>query len=586
METDTLVYDVEVFKYNSMVVFKDLEGETVRVFSSHLDGLGEYVDKGLIKRPGYKDLREFIDGKTLIGYNNYFYDDKILYAMSMDLGQEIIKIWNDALIERSEDVNIKRINNCKTLDVFQQIDVSRPSLKKIEGNMGRSIIESKVSFDIDRPLTPDENLETVKYCEYDVLSTLEIYKMRQSYYSSKRTIVDMIEEEHLRERAVRWNTTSIVGQILRSKKIGRPGALVDSQFKAMVPGEVRDMWAELDGGTLDYKWSKKKVITQEFGNVIEFGWGGLHGAPPSFGDWEDVRLADVASMYPSIIINFEGLGDKTQMYADLKKERIKIKHANKPLSDAYKLVLNSTYGLLNNKYSHLNDPYLAYSVCIYGQISLYVLSQRLAAIGARIININTDGVAYVYHGDLDEQVKKDWEKEFNLTLETEYYKRWIQKDVNNYIAVDDEDCIKVKGGDCGKYHANRFFSNNNTRILDIALVDYLVYGTPVYKTIMDNEDKPILYQYVLQAGGTYKGVVDTAEPEVLLDTKVNRVFATKGAGMEIAKKRQDGGIVKFPDAPGRMYLWNDDVRDLRDFDEIVDLQWYVDLVEKNLKRWR
>jgi len=46
--------------------------------------------------------------------------------------------------------------------------VSMPSLKKIEGNLGKSIVESKVDFNIDRKLTPEENLETIKYCEYDV----------------------------------------------------------------------------------------------------------------------------------------------------------------------------------------------------------------------------------------------------------------------------------------------------------------------------------------------------------------------------------------------------------------------------------
>ena len=43
-----------------------------------------------------------------------------------------------------------------SLDCFQQIDVSRPSLKKIEGNMGRMILESSVPFTINRPLTHEE----------------------------------------------------------------------------------------------------------------------------------------------------------------------------------------------------------------------------------------------------------------------------------------------------------------------------------------------------------------------------------------------------------------------------------------------
>ena len=75
------LYDVEVFKHNSMVVFKDLEGKTVRVFSSSLDGLGDLYEQGIITGIGYDGLEEFIEGNTLIGYNNYHFDDYILYAM-------------------------------------------------------------------------------------------------------------------------------------------------------------------------------------------------------------------------------------------------------------------------------------------------------------------------------------------------------------------------------------------------------------------------------------------------------------------------------------------------------------------------
>ena len=54
---DFLFYDIEVFSHNSMVVFKNYEEETVRVFSSSLDGLGELYDKHLIKDQGYADRK-------------------------------------------------------------------------------------------------------------------------------------------------------------------------------------------------------------------------------------------------------------------------------------------------------------------------------------------------------------------------------------------------------------------------------------------------------------------------------------------------------------------------------------------------
>lgn len=586
---NTLIYDVEVFKYNSMVVFKNLEGETVRVFSSSLDGLGEYIDKGIIKGQGYEDLAEFIKDKTLIGYNNYNYDDYILYAMTQvkdgGFDHSVLKEWNDNIIGDGTKVNMKKIDN-RTLDVYQQIDISRPGLKKVEGNMGLSIVESSVPFDIDRPLTPSENLETLKYCEYDVLSTLKVYNMRGEYFSSKKAIVGMIEDESLQDRAYKWNTTSIVGRLLRPKKSLSRGMHVDEDLLANVDAEVLDMWSELYT-TIDFKFKKRKVVKEEFGNVIEFGWGGLHGAPRGFVQEENVKLMDVNSMYPNILINLNGLTDKTEEYKRILDYRLKLKAEGKKDEQApYKLILNSTYGLLNNQYSQLNNPHLAFSICINGQIAVYTLAKRLASVGARIININTDGVAYTISNDHDMRVKADWEKEFNLDLSVDYFKHWIQKDVNNYIAVTDKGAIKVKGGDVNKYYENKFFANNDVRITHVALVDYLVYGTPVYESVVKHLDEPLLYQYVLQAGSTYKGVVKSDSPDVLLDTKINRVFACKGDGIEILKKRQDDGLVKFADAPDRMYLYNGDLNDFKEFKDIVDIQWYYDLIIKNLKRWQ
>lgn len=586
---NTLVYDVEVFKYNSMVVFKNLEGQTVRVFSSSLDGLGEYIDKGIIKGQGYEDLAEFIKDKTLIGYNNYNYDDYILYAMTQvkdgGFDHSVLKEWNDNIIGDGTKVNMKKIDN-RTLDVYQQIDISRPGLKKVEGNMGLSIVESSVPFDIDRPLTPSENLETLKYCEYDVLSTLKVYNMRGEYFSSKKAIVGMIEDESLQDRAYKWNTTSIVGQLLRPKKSLSRGMHVDEDLLANVDPEVLDMWSELYT-TIDFKFKKRKVVKEEFGNIIEFGWGGLHGAPRGFVQEDNVKLMDVNSMYPNILINLNGLTDKTEEYKRILDYRLKLKSEGKKEEQApYKLILNSTYGLLNNQYSQLNNPHLAFSICINGQIAVYTLAKRLASVGARIININTDGVAYTISNDLDMRVKADWEKEFNLDLSVDYFKHWIQKDVNNYIAVTDKGAIKVKGGDVNKYYENKFFANNDVRITHVALLDYLVYGTPVYESVVKHLDEPLLYQYVLQAGSTYKGVVKSDSPDVLLDTKINRVFATKNDGIEILKKRQDGGLVKFADAPDRMYLYNGDLDEFKEFKDIVDIQWYYDLIIKNLKRWQ
>lgn len=596
MYEDYLFFDIEVFRYNTLIVFKNYEGETVRIFSNSLNGFGDYIDKGVNVNLGFEDLIDFVKDKTLVGYNNHYYDDRIMKmiikgktgSITDEIHQQLIKKANDNIIQNKSLGWLNYTNDLpyKSIDCFQQIDVSGPSLKKVEGNMGVSIKESSVPFDLDRKLSPEENLETLKYCEYDVLNTIRIFKMRKEYFDSKNSVIQMIEDKDIRKKAIKWNTTSIVGQLLAPKeKAHRYKVLPNENTLSYVNDEVREMWKELYK-TLDFKFNKKKVVVNEFGNEIEFAWGGLHGAPKGFITCENIRLVDVGSMYPSILINLKGLSDKTILYKEILDYRLKLKHEGKKDEQApYKLILNSTYGLLNNKYSQLNNPTLAYSICIHGQVAVYELAKRLFDIGAIIININTDGVAYSYDGDKDEKVKSEWEKEFGLTLETDYFQKWIQKDVNNYIAITDKRKIKVKGGDVNKYHSDQYFKNNDIRISHKALVDYLVYGKDVGDTIMENLDNPKLFQYILQAGKTYKGVVTRDEPEKLLETKINRVFATH-KGIEILKKRQDGGLVKFDDSPSQMYLYNDDLSNMREFKKIIDKQWYYDLTIKNLQRWR
>lgn len=588
---DFLFYDIEVFSHNSMIVFKNIEEETVKVFSSSLNGLGDLYDKKLITSAGYAGLEDYIRDKTLVGYNNYFYDDYILYAMCLGFNDETIKQWNDSIINKGSMVGMKKVEICKTLDTFQQIDVSKPGLKKIEGNMGLSIIESSVPFTIDRPLTPDENWETFKYCEYDVAQTVKIFKMRADYFESKAQIVDMLPEDN-RQRAYKWNTTSIIGQLLKPTRPIHTGRLVSDDLMSLVPVDVQTMWRELDD-TFDYKFKQRKVVVQEAGCSIEFGWGGLHGAPIGTHEAKNVKLLDVASMYPNILINFNGLGDKTKDYKQILDHRLQLKHEGKKKEQApYKLILNSTYGLLNNQYNPLNKPSLAFSICIYGQISLYVLTKMLHSVGCKVFNINTDGVAFepdqasAYLGIVDE-----WQNTFNLTLEEDRFKYWIQKDVNNYVALTDKDYIYVKGGDVNNYHdvdkggRNYYFNNSNIRIIQKAVVDKIIYNKSLSETIWENRDKPELYQYILRAGGTYLGTFDNRDVQL---QHVNRVFAAKGTGYEIFKKRHDGGLVKYPDAPSEMFLWNGDLTDFakEDFEFIIDLQWYNSLAEKVYERWK
>lgn len=575
-----LGYDIECIKYHTLVVFKRLDNTVYHEI--WIDGIDSRISEH------DRDVLDYIiENFTLIGYNNHHYDDVMLYAIHRECTQRAIKKCNDIIISNARKMTPHP--NIKSLDVSQQIGTPTPRLKTIEGNMGKSIIESTISFDIDRPLTKEEKQEMVEYCRYDVESTIAIYKLRQrSYYETK----DMLISMYGNDKAKKWNTTSIVAGILvpnireykRMSRLTVPDHIMENGTD--IPEEVYKMWRNASTGYLiDPKG--KKSVKHIVGDVeYVFASGGLHGATKGFTDVRDVTLLDVASMYPSIIVNLNALGNSTKLYDNIRKQRVSIKHTDPVKADAMKLILNSTYGLLKQEYSMLYNPLASLSVCVYGQLALYDLCERLTDMGYKVINANTDGVAFIGKGRDYTSMVKEWEEKYNLTLEADYFTRWIQKDVNNYLAVRDNGKIKYKGGDVKKVPTNFYFANNDIRIVQIALAEKLLNDKSVFNTIIEHRDEPLLYQYVLKAGRTYKGVYDSSGNKY---QDVNRIFALnpKYDGITLYKKRQDDGLVSFPNTPHNMWVYNGDLDGLsiNEFKQKIDINHYVTLANDKVDMW-
>jgi hypothetical protein len=303
---------------------------------------------------------------------------------------------------------------------MQQIDVARPSLKQIEANMGMSIVESSVPFDIDRPLTDEERQETLEYCRHDVKATIEVYEQRKkSYFQSKDGLINMLSEDR-REYAYRWNTTTLSANVLLGDAKPTPWVhhrVPEKYWRNVegIPSDVWDMWEECttEEGVLGKGRSK---TIKAYGCNFVFGMGGLHGAPSKPIRCGRCKHKDVASMYPSSIVHLRALGDATDQYDEMRLQRVAIKHTDPVMAGALKLILNSVYGNFKNRYSVLFNPMASATVCIYGQIALFSLCRELDKVGYRVINANTDGVVYIENPELndrDEEICAEWEKEFS-----------------------------------------------------------------------------------------------------------------------------------------------------------------------------
>lgn len=570
-------YDVECFKRDFLIVVKDIDKNIL---------MCEWDD--------FSQLPTILKNYQMVGYNNHYYDDIMITGVMRGFDNEQLKRLNDKLIGGSH-VAIKSHPLLKdSLDCFQQIAVAKPSLKKIEGNMGHDIEETEVDFNIDRPLTKEERALTEHYCNHDVDETIDVYKLRcdlDDYFQVKEELLNLCEEQGQDKSKIRkWNTTTLSSNLLAKKPLVKWAKLrVSEEFMRShnIPEEVIDMWLNSN----PFVPGEKSITVNAFGCQITFGSGGLHGDTGKPFRCKNVKLKDVASMYPSIIVLFNVLGEYTKNYHELKQKRVAIKKSDPVKANALKLVLNSVYGQLKSKYSNLYNPYASLTVCVYGQVALWSLCERLYNVGCELININTDGVGYIQHdvpNEVIDEITAEWEKEFSLDLDLDIFDTWIQKDVNNYIAIEPSGKIKAKGGQVNKYLKNQYFNNNDLRIVQIAMCEYLINGVDPIKTITDNLDKPQLYQQILQCGSTYDGTFDKDGNKY---QKVNRIFAVKERYSQkrlYKRKTKDTGeysFAEFPDTPPYMKVWNKNADEYNDFKKEVDLNYYYELTMNKLKQW-
>lgn len=116
-----------------------------------------------------------------------------------------------------------------------------------------------------------------------------------------------------------------------------------------------------------------------------------------------------------------------------------------------KLVLNTTYGAMLNRYNDLYDPLMGRSVCISGQLQLLEMAEHLVqdCPTLKIIQLNTDGIM-VSLDDCDvpvyQEITQEWQDRTGFELEEDLIKMICQKDVNNYVEVPFEGDPKIKGG--------------------------------------------------------------------------------------------------------------------------------------------
>lgn len=276
------------------------------------------------------------------------------------------------------------------------------------------------------------------------------------------------------------------------------------------------------------------------------------------------------------------------VYAATIERRVAAKRSgDKATANALKLVLNTTYGAMLNRYNPLFDPLMGRSVCISGQLFLLELANHLVADcdTLKVIQLNTDGIMVSFDEDEYSKVLAitgEWQERTGFKLEEDTVKTICQKDVNNYVEVPFEGEPKIKGGVLvrGIAPAGAFNINNNACVVTKAVKDYLAYGVPVEETVMAC-DCLLDFQLIAKAGSKYGDALHEIDGEMEVVQKVNRVYATEDHRYGTLYKIHlgTGNPVKIAGLPAKCVVDNDNHLTI----DVVDRDWYIRLAKRYVR---
>lgn len=267
-----IVYDVEVFCEDWLVVFKDLESGQYTVVHNDTEELKQCISEDCI----------------YVGFNSKHYDQFIIKAICCGFTPQEVKQVNDYIIgggQGWENPMLRdhffRFNNVDIKDDMQM----GLSLKAIEGHLGMSVEETSVSFDIDRPLTEEELKETVFYCKHDVDTTAKLVELRKNYLKSKIDIGKLAGIDEV--KAMGMTNAKLTAALLQGSKKPhddeRQYQYPDNLKRELIPPEVFEFFDRMKDPNLSDKEVFSSKIEISIGDCpVTIGYGGIHGAIPNY----------------------------------------------------------------------------------------------------------------------------------------------------------------------------------------------------------------------------------------------------------------------------------------------------------------
>ena len=515
------VYDIESFPNVFSCTIKNTENQQIIIFE-----VSQRVNK-------ISSVVEFFSQPNILicGYNNHHYDDAIINFILMykeamlnarydRICRNIFKLSNIIVTSGDDTSQWKQYKYAHLFDSFDlltmlfssklrvglkemQVTMKYRNVQEYEGNFNDYLPDSEIdkmlAYNINDVQSTDELLNR---CKKDIDLRIGIEKEFGINVLSKDGMsigTEILKTKYLEATGKTWWDIKDLRSpcdVIDLNEVIFPNVHFDTPILQDLLNEMRQQ--KVSPGRKGYE---KHFLLGDI--EVSVGVGGIHtvNKPEIIIPREDEILADsdVNSLYPSLIISYNlvphHLGKEfLDVYGKIREDRLQAKRNHEDVKNmTYKLALNGATGNYQNEHSWLYDPKAVMKIRINGQMFLLMLTEKLIAAGAKIKQLNTDGVLYIINRNVDlDSILRRWEEETKLTLETEEYERFYQFAINDYLAVGkgyseskDKSLLKMKGLFINKVSLGK---GMQPMIIPKALINYFADGIPIEDTVYGSKD--------------------------------------------------------------------------------------------------
>lgn len=567
-----LFFDFEVFKYDWLVVAIDPIQKKEYVVVNNKTELEQL----------YKQYKKDI----WVGFNCRNYDQYILKGILCGFDPKRINDW--IIVKNRKGWEFSSLFNRMPLNLYDAMPNPPVSLKTLEGFMGNNIHETSVPFDIDRKLTAKELQETIEYCRFDVFNTIEVFLRRKGEFDAQ---MDLLKAFDLPLSHLGKTQAQLAAVILDAKRVR-----FNDDWDIRLPDNVKLGKYQAVGDWFLNKENHREDASLTIniaGLEHTIAWGGVHAGIPkatiTCSDDEAMFDADVGQLYPNIMRVYKLLSRaarKPEMLDYVLDTSMRLKaEGKKKEREPYKRQCNIFYGAEGDMFNPLYDPLHRTLVCVFGQVFLIDLIDKIEDI-IYLINSNTDGIFFkVKKKDIPELKRRvsEWEQRTQLQMEYSEFTKFISKDVNNYLAVKVNGGIHAKGA----YVKDLNDLDYDLPIVNEALRNYMIFGIPVENTVYTCKDFR-KFQKIVKLSNKYKWVEheQRGQGNTKFDNKAYRVFASldnrDGRLLKCKLTEKGDKKDKFGNTPDRCFIYNDDLTGVKIPDKL-DREYYVSLAKKRLE---